>query len=559
MLIVMARTVVLIAQYIYKSGGGSVDCHGFHSCSNVSPLVVTSDNIVGYGGSALVNSNVTLTNGGQIQCAGDRTCADSFIVGSGIHGMWGHLSGQNSIFKSYDSGVYYYFGGKMSGNNGTILCGNGHTCYVTCYGDSCNGLNLTCIEGVGTCTLDIDCTYAEYDEYVCPDGDKLSLFMNGKYLPDLSNVSSSYSDYQKGLNDCKKTGMQQTDFCFGYESCGGQLKNDSVCCSGAKGCENVLSIETQGSRNSSSNIVRCDGWRGCRSISNGINITKASGGTVYISGYRNLFPSPTTVNAGWDGDIVCTGRLSCWGDTLTNANNLYCNGHYSCDSTMVSDITNVYGYGYWGATSMTIVKNVVNVYCVNRGCYEADINNVDNDLYCYGWRSLYFGSVTNVKNVFVFGYEASYGANMTNVTQLYCDGTEACSSMTISNVSNIEANGTNVLDDATISSGGYGGTIIVTLYGGVTGSVSITCETSDTCVFNCSNTNTCDTMNVLCNGNCLFSTDSPTNIPTKAPTITMPSNTLNGNKAEVFCDSDWTNCTIECNSFSKHLICSCFD
>ena len=95
--------------------------------------------------------------------------------------------------------------------------------------------------------------------------------MNNSHLPDLSSVSSSYSDYQTGLNDCKRTGMQQTDFCDRYQSCTDQrLKDNSMCCSGYSGCESAISIGIDGSLISNSSFIRCD------SITNGINITKAS-------------------------------------------------------------------------------------------------------------------------------------------------------------------------------------------------------------------------------------------------------------------------------------------
>ena len=566
---------------IHKFNGNWMHCYGFHSCSHVNPLFVTSGSILGYGASALVDSNVTLTSGGTIYCDGDRTCADSFIVGSGTHYMFGHLSAQNSIFKSYnyDSSVTYYFRGTMSGKNGTILCGNNHTCNVECYGNACNGLNLTCVPSDGningTCIFTPICTYAYYDEYVCPDGEQLSPFMNGIYLPDISNVSiaSSHSDYQTGLNDCQKTGIGETDFCFGYQSCTGhdqQLKNDSVCCSGSNGCENAMSIaidtDTDGSSNSSSNssssFVRCDGSEACDHVTNGINInitqtsTSSPTGIIYISSSGYHGSSWTTVDAGGDGDIVCAGQASCSFGTLINANNLYCNGYYSCQLTTVSDVANLYVYGYRGGWDMTVVDHVENVYCGSYGCYNADINNVDNDLYCYGYRCLYSGSIKNVKNVFVFGYEAIYGTTITNVNQLYCDGTKACSSTTISNVSNIQANGTNVLNGTTISSGGNGVTMTLILYRSITGSVSVTCESGDTCIFDCNNTGTCNTINFLCNGICLFDTYSSTTVPSNVPTIvpskipTMASNTIKGTKDEVFCDSHWKNCTIQCNSFS---------
>ena len=116
----------------------------------------SSGYILGYGASSLVNSNVTLTNT-DLYCYGDRSCADSFIVG-GPHRVYGHLSAQNSIFQSGESSASYRFYGIRSGQNATILCGTGHTCKVYCYSNGCHGLNLTCIDGIGTCTFSPSCT-----------------------------------------------------------------------------------------------------------------------------------------------------------------------------------------------------------------------------------------------------------------------------------------------------------------------------------------------------------------------------------------------------------------
>lgn len=73
----------------------------------------------------------------------------AFILPGGIHEMDGHLSGQKTIFQSYDSSVSFAFFGTMSGKNGTILCRNYQTCYVYCYNNACSGLNLTCIMILG--------------------------------------------------------------------------------------------------------------------------------------------------------------------------------------------------------------------------------------------------------------------------------------------------------------------------------------------------------------------------------------------------------------------------
>ena len=77
------------------------------------------------------------------------------------------VSGHNSwsIFLS-GTDSYYYFRSVSSGKNASIICNNGDKCYIICHGNSCNGLNVSC---VGNCTLNINRNSA-FESDVCPDG-----------------------------------------------------------------------------------------------------------------------------------------------------------------------------------------------------------------------------------------------------------------------------------------------------------------------------------------------------------------------------------------------------
>ena len=131
-----------------------------------------------------------------------------------------------------------------------------------CYGNACHGLSVTCIHG--PCAFNAFCTYAEYDEYICPDGYKLSPFMGDIYLPDISNISQIYNDCETGLQDCSKGTTAQ---CNDYQGCAGrELKNNSVCCSAAQGCENAVSIVPDVKNHT---FIRCDCSDACHNIAVG--------------------------------------------------------------------------------------------------------------------------------------------------------------------------------------------------------------------------------------------------------------------------------------------------
>ena len=318
-----------------------------------------------------------------------------------------------------------------------------------------------------------------------------------------------------------------TDFCNDYQACAGrELKNNSVCCSAAQGCEDVVSISLSYDKNRT--FIRCDGSDGCGNITGGIMTTgtsKHSNSIIYVGGYNPInYIGDVFVDGGANDDIVCGGSYSCRAGTFMNTNNLYCNGGFSCGDgrSNISNISNVYAYGYIAARRSNIT-DADNVYCGSNGCRDSSIKNIYDSVYCFSYVSLHSGSIENAANVFVFGYLAAYSSDIVNVQKLYCDGVRACASSSITNVSIIEANGTDSLESSNITSGGNGTKMFVTLHGNVVSSTNtwIICQTGDTCVIDCNEdiTDVCDMINFICDGICVFKpTASPTTIPTYIPT-----------------------------------------
>ena len=126
-----------------------IQCDGELSCSNIDKIELNS----------------------RLYCRSHRSCSNS-IIETGETDVdayfYGHLSGYNSTIYSSNNGgtIDIFFGGISSGKNAKIICGNGDTCNVECYGNACNQLTAIC----KNCTsLSFDCENAQKSS-LCPQG-----------------------------------------------------------------------------------------------------------------------------------------------------------------------------------------------------------------------------------------------------------------------------------------------------------------------------------------------------------------------------------------------------
>lgn len=218
-------------------------CYGKHSCANVGDIYNEYGGILCGGETSCTNSKLTAEieqDIRNIECGGDRSCSHTNITnGYPIH-FGGYLSGLNSSIYNPVTQLtrsYYYlydFSGASSGQGARIYCDNASICDITCYGNSCTGLTLSCPggNGINNCEFNIQCEISEKNE-ICPNGYELSSFMNGIFvMPEyLSNDGFFYtSNYitQPGAV-CEKTtegGVQ----CFDWqdEDCYNSNKSLSV-------------------------------------------------------------------------------------------------------------------------------------------------------------------------------------------------------------------------------------------------------------------------------------------------------------------------------------------
>ena len=96
----------------------------------------------------------------NLYCPGDHSCEKATILSTRYNYIYGHAAAKVGTFYSQDGSLDYVFYGQSGGDGATIWCDNGYNCNTDCYQDACNNLELKCVDGDGTCTFSIDCSYA---------------------------------------------------------------------------------------------------------------------------------------------------------------------------------------------------------------------------------------------------------------------------------------------------------------------------------------------------------------------------------------------------------------
>lgn len=226
----------------------------------------------------------------RVECYGHRSCENTQIETSYLSSK-GHLSSQNSKIYSTNGTTKYAFKGFADGFNTTIFCGSSttnHTCNIECFGNGCH--NLTIKNGGGNNTINVDCTYAEYDEHNCPKGYQIP--SNVDQMPSLLDMT--FSTIENGDNICNSNNTRIRCDDFLDTECVGQILDTTwtgskpgspICCRGRYSCIGAINI-TASIDDSSSNTsvvntptaIRCDGHWACINISTFIT---ASGGDIY--------------------------------------------------------------------------------------------------------------------------------------------------------------------------------------------------------------------------------------------------------------------------------------
>ena len=386
----------LDANIVYSSDR-NIYCHGLGSCARIDFLGNFNERIDCYGELSCYRSNIFSSN---LYCTGERSCADSIVYISSSMLANGYASAKNCTFYSTNSSSNYYFGGPYSGDNATIICGNGHTCLVYCYINGCNNVKLLCN---GTCNLIVSCSDDAVQSDVCPNGTTIN---QDNKLAKL-NLLSFEDIYENSVTGPCYTAITNAIHCDDYQECEDSPSLDTtninapICCTSYFGCYNVDNITSMILLNS--NVIndisiRCDGSLSCQ-YSN--HIEAVNGGNIHITGYR-AGHSVDIIETTHNSDIFCTARQSCGGSTLKNANNTYCSGYWACGWVTITNVSNIWMYGSFAGwySSFTGLKN--RLHC--GGTYSCMATIISRDVAVIkvigvGFGALYSTNITAVEMV----------------------------------------------------------------------------------------------------------------------------------------------------------------
>ena len=420
-----------------------IECSGLGSCSNTSRLETDEWNIECYGekscfGSQNITEKYSTSGYVSIYCDGDMSCAFSnifiFSKYSRVQGN-GYLSLFGATIRINSNNSWISFNGVDAGRDATVICKNGLTCWIDCWGDACSDIyELRCSDYGMDCTFDIDCRYAYYSS-ICPTGYNVS----SEYLvPDLyssSNTSFKSTSYKTGYLLCYNESIYNTSFkyvllCSAY---GGidcaintngtgkifhSLNDGVICCVGEFSCAGTGSMINQGYSDSNYGnkiSIRCDAVSSCQLR----KISAPNGGNIYFTAYFS--GASSKVNTTRNYDIYITARSALQSGDVSNCNNVYITGKLGCDECEIHDIGgSVFGYGASSVRSTNISQIVGNVYCAGySACFWVNLTVIQGDVYAAGYGSLRESIIKNIYgSVIATGYYGLYKAVVTDVDQV---------------------------------------------------------------------------------------------------------------------------------------------
>lgn len=433
---------------------GYFGCTGLLSCAR-SNYLYSPGYVMCIGEKSCAYSTIYHTSSAETQCDGVRSCKGSTIYESSSVEFRGLFSGENAVVSSQSSISVTIWNGD-SAPYLTILCNNGHTCTINCYGNGCNDGNYITFNDSNGGTFSYNCDDSNYPAYVstvCPSGLKLSEFMtkldlnldhdinNGDdvLLPSLRKLSFSLEENVQSNGNYDPCSATNSVHCIDNGGCQSSSSTSNilgpVCCSAYYACYGATEISTSitdinlNANNVNNTAIRCDGDQSCRQS----YIIANFGGDMYFTAAQtgrsgSGIYGPLTNNSIYGGaletNIICTSGSACGYNTISEINILYCIAPVACGSWSsrgyLTNINKIYAYSRGAIISDTITNVLDSIYCSGQqACSYNVINIVKNDLICQGSSCLVDTTISHVGgSVITFGQGTMKSSTITNVTNV---------------------------------------------------------------------------------------------------------------------------------------------
>ena len=378
-----------------------IKCHGDYSCSfNQRMIFPGSDGSIEClgSGSCCFIDNVYGALG--ISVSGAFSLVNSYVNGVLNIFVYGAFGLMNSIIDSLNTatGVDVFLYGFLSGYNSTVICRNGHTCKLFCYGNGCFDATVILEKGSDSFVL-CDPSQATY----CPIIVNLTEWELGWLNDSISNNNYNYTnesirwlvsqiDHDYGANENELTPSWYSeigDYIEEYEdkcNLDTSLRFDDYEYDVNHGpSHHSGKIIVENTTNNDLSFICC---RSMYSCSTNANLSYVSSyGTVYCGGYRSCyqeFPNSLIIDTKSSiANVVCNGDESCFSNTIITKGNVTCGGYKSCASS--------------------IIRNAHSLFCTaNLGC---------NLMFAYGVSNVYlmaYSKIQSISGMKIFSNDTEY-------------------------------------------------------------------------------------------------------------------------------------------------------
>lgn len=409
--------------YIETTSTGEIQCKGSYSCYNTSRIERTddgtNDGILCNGLFGCANVNDITNNNGTIGCRGELSCSRSIITSmldetlcqayrscqhatiyttDGVD-FRGYLSGYNATVHSLADNVSIIFTGRDSGYGATVLCGLSHTCTITCHSNGCNNVKeIGCYDDDIGCTIILNCDYSERND-LCPNGYELASSI--MELPSLFNLTMTTYDNSETL--CTSGKGYTSKKCIDYQECANTTlsNNKPICCGAYQACRYTTNITTTVGN------IRCDGAKACEFGSDSASIiTEDRDADLYFSGFQACggvdgVYGTVLGTTGNNNNVFATGHSGVRESKIKNVNDIYAMARRAVDRSIIDNVEgDIFGYGYESVRLTTISNVGGSVYCgTSASCQNSKITNVAGSVLASGLDALKNTQVTNTTNV----------------------------------------------------------------------------------------------------------------------------------------------------------------